>query len=79
MSDAEDQVDVVLVSSLDGDWIGMYVDGELVEEGHSIRPHRAIEALVGKHVGRLTEREEDLSVAGTLPPKLDDMDEWLKP
>lgn len=38
-------VKITLVSGDDGDWIGMYVDGELKAEGHSLSERRVLEVL----------------------------------
>ncbi len=38
-------MEVMLVECESGDWIGMYVDGKLKEEGHSLRPTDVLDAL----------------------------------
>lgn len=51
-----------------GDWVGLYVDGKLVDESHSLDPQRVMDALGIKYesravymvnIGRLPERLED--------------------
>jgi hypothetical protein len=36
---------IKLVSAEDGDWIGLYVDGQLKIENHSLRPAEVLKAL----------------------------------
>lgn len=38
---------IVFASSEDGDWIGLYIDGVLVDEGHSIPAERAVDYVLG--------------------------------
>lgn len=38
-------VKITFVSAEAGDWVGMYIDGKLVDEGHSIPPHRILNAM----------------------------------
>ena len=37
--------DVVFVNSPDGDWAGVYVDGKLKYQNHTIHKYRLMEAL----------------------------------
>lgn len=58
------------------DWTGMYIDGVLVEEGHSISPYRAIEAVICKEVTslyRVEANNEWLQEVGNLPKYLKDV------
>lgn len=38
-----------------GDWVAYYIDGELVDEGHSLAPISWIEPLLGKTIESLKE------------------------
>jgi hypothetical protein len=40
---------VNLLHSEDHDWVGIYVDDKLVEEGHSFTPEMVLEAIGVKH------------------------------
>lgn len=40
---------VNLLHSEDHDWVGIYVDGKLVDEGHSFTPEMVLEAIGVKH------------------------------
>lgn len=37
---------VTLVHSSDGDWVGMYFDDKLIDQGHSIRVSDVLEHLI---------------------------------
>lgn len=37
--------DVVFVRHVDGDWVGLYVNGALVLEGHSLRNDDVLDAI----------------------------------
>lgn len=39
---------VRVVQNYDGDWQGLYVNGKLVYENHSISPEEVLEALISK-------------------------------
>jgi hypothetical protein len=42
-------VSVQFVRSPDGDWVGMYVNGELVAENHSLQEEDVVNALTDRH------------------------------
>ena len=44
---------VNLLHSEDHDWVGIYVDGKLVNEGHSFTPEMVLEAI-GREYASLT-------------------------
>lgn len=61
---------VLVVNSDDGDWVGIYLNGRLAYEGHTISPERLLELLSVQHESheilvedRLPEKFEDLFVA----------------
>ena len=37
--------DVKLVFASTGDWVGIYVDDELIEQGHSLEPEQVLNAI----------------------------------
>lgn len=49
---------VVLVSSVEGDWIGLYVNGRLAAEGHSLSERHVLEALGHKVESRQLDMEQ---------------------
>ena len=49
-------MDIKIVRSESGDWVGLYVDNELCLEGHSLPLHFVIEAITKK---KPTEIEKD--------------------
>lgn len=55
---------VVLVSSFDGDWEGIYVDGKLKAEGHSLRADEILTAV------GIKAEEKEAEIDGCLPPEL---------
>ena len=50
-----------LVSDEQGDWIGIYVDGKLKSENHSLLPSDILEALNLKH------NHYEIPIDGSLP------------
>lgn len=46
---------VTFVHSVDYDWIGMYLDGTLAEEGHSLDEREVATLLLGKNVKEVHE------------------------
>jgi len=56
---------VHLIRSECGDWIGLYLDGKLVFEGHGLPACRLLEALGISY----SEEERDLSSSGGHCPK----------
>lgn len=72
---------VTFVSGDDGDWIGMYYDGRLVEEGHSIPGYRVAERLINAHVESVEQFEVDqewLEAEMNLPPNLGDIPQEVR-
>jgi len=72
-----------MVSARFDDWEGLYIDGELFEEGHSIHWSRLLQKLIEKGVDLskykltsfpryLTEEDGD-ELGGSLPKKLIDL------
>jgi hypothetical protein len=60
---------VALVHSTDGDWIGLYIDGKLVMEDHSLQESEVLEA-----VGIPVEKELWVELpTGHCPDKLEDV------
>ena len=57
---------VHLMESEEGDWIGLYLDGKLVYEGHSLSAERLLEALGIPY----SEEERDMSEGGGCPKTL---------
>lgn len=62
--------DAVIV--LGDDWEGLYLDGKLVEEGHSLDARMTLEA-VGYDVKTMEADAEWLTDRGRLPDKLDEV------
>jgi hypothetical protein len=54
------------------DWIGLYLDGKLVEEGHSLEPFHVLDALGIKHTYHAADIDW-LHEEGCLPERLDDV------
>ena len=63
----------VIVSSSSGDWEGLYKDGVLVTEGHSIS-NRDIFANLGVSVQEKEAAEGWLEERGNLPKNLSDVE-----
>lgn len=55
---------VSFVNDRGGDWVAMYIDGELVEESHSLDPWHILTPLVGKQVTTLEFFESDFEEFG---------------
>lgn len=55
---------VSFVNDRGGDWVAMYIDGELVEESHSLSPWHILTPLVGKEVTTLEFFESDFEEFG---------------
>jgi len=60
---------VAYITDASGDWEGIYIDGKLVEEGHSLDPRTVLEAADVP----FTHRETDLKELGSLPENLEDV------
>ena len=63
-----------LMHSEDYDWIGLYVDGKLIYEDHSIDERLMLELL--GHT--FTEEERPLHLVGRCPPTLNDESWWVE-
>jgi hypothetical protein len=61
-----------LVSSSSGDWIGLYHDGKLITEGHSLSG-REVLGLLGFKVEEKEAQEDWLEERGNLPQLLKDV------
>lgn len=55
------------------DWIGVYLDGKLLDEGHSISAQQLVEVLAGEWAESRTPDEAWLEDEGTLPDVLTDV------
>ena len=55
---------VSFVSDRGGDWMAMYIDGQLVDETHMLDAYRIITPLVGKHITTLEFFESDFEEFG---------------
>lgn len=72
--------------ALGDDWDGLYIDGKLVEQGHSIQPAEAMRAVLNDITPPLTRgdvevREVDyswLEDRGSLPDEISEVI-WRKP
>lgn len=64
-----EQNSITVVRDESGDWEGVYMNGQLLEEGHSIDGCQMLDAL-GISYGF---RESSLGDAGSLPNKLEDV------
>lgn len=64
--------DIVLVSGHGGDWEGVYVDGELKYEDHSLQPSELLDVLCIKHEYKSIDEEFFISSNGRLPKCLKD-------
>jgi len=58
-----------IVAAEDGDWEGLYIDGKLAAEGHSLDTRRVVEAL-GFTVGW---RSVDMRNGSNLPQNIDEL------
>lgn len=72
-------MDVLILSTQDGDWEGLYVRGQLVTEGHSIDRMELLEASYERFTHRdvrfeeLRDEDEDLlAISGSFPFILED-------
>ena len=68
------ETDVVIV---DGDnWSGLFINGKLVEEGHSLTAHDVVSALIGHTIGSYKRKWADidwLQDIGNFPSDLNDV------
>lgn len=60
---------IVHVSDVGGEWEGIYVDGTLVDEGHSLDPRQVLEALGIE----FEHRETDMTEISHLPENLEEL------
>lgn len=76
----------VTLTYSDNDWLGVYFDGQLVYEGHSLRARELLELLEGRGVLDYEDycfskaEEAYLDDVGNLPEKLSSLDDgsWMK-
>ena len=67
---------VALVYDSNGDWTAMYLNGVLVDQGHSLSGDRVARRLIGLEVESLDEYEADISeLGGWALEKLEDYDD----
>jgi hypothetical protein len=70
-------MEVVFVSSPDGDWEGLYIDGKLVDQGHSLNPHSVAEKILLRIPGNVVDTKEAaqdwLETEGYLPENLSEV------
>ena len=64
---------VTLVSSYSGDWIGIYLDGELRDESHGFSEAQVCK-LLGFDVVQIETPEEWLEGRGCLPQRLENVE-----
>jgi hypothetical protein len=67
---------VHFITSEDGDWIGLYFDGELLDEGHSLDERQVVRRLAQKRLGLIVTTEEKSAEwfeeqGGSCPPHLE--------
>jgi hypothetical protein len=62
----------VIVGSSSGDWYGLYRDGKLLTEGHSLDVEEVL-SLLGFDVSQKEAAEDWLEDRGDLPKKLKDV------
>lgn len=55
---------ITLVSSFDGDWDGLYIDGTLVEQGHSLPAWIVIPLFISHTIESYESFEVDMSEDG---------------
>lgn len=65
-------MNITLISSDDGDWEGIYVDGVLQAEGHSLSPSQVFEAL-GLGLDKQEINFEELGIT-SCPYKLEELE-----
>lgn len=70
--------EVVLVHDEGGDWIAMYVNGYLKDEGHSLSEDRVLEILVGETVESLNNFSLDFQEIGKGYQTLDEYGDTLR-
>lgn len=64
--------EVTLVSALSGDWVGLYVDGELRAQNHSLRARDVLRAL-GIEFQDFIAEERWMDREGSLPTNISDV------
>lgn len=65
--------EIVLVRA--NDWEGLYVDGALISENHSIDPHTILDLVGGKCIYLTSAQDHGLCDRGALPATLADLKE----
>ena len=63
-----DMKQVAYITDVSGDWEGIYVDGKLIDEGHSLDPRMVLDAVGVQY----DHRETNLKM-GSLPENLEDV------
>lgn len=59
---------IALVDNVGGDWMGLYIDGELVDEGETLSAGMVLEHIGVEHEQYLTRMQ-----GGNLPANFDDL------
>lgn len=59
-----------IIRSEDYDWIGLYKDGKLLTEGHSIQEEDLVNLLVGSHTHAVWSQEQFEEHGGRCPQEL---------
>lgn len=62
---------IKLVRDSSGDWIGIYIDGKLVDEGHSLPEERMLDALSVEYTSE--ELDMEANDLGRLPKRYEDI------
>ncbi len=66
-------IEVVMVDSECGDWQALYIDGVLVDEGHSISSRDVFKAIAGRPHTFNTRRVSDEVAEMGMPTRLEDL------
>ena len=65
----------ILVNCDSGDWEGLYIDGTLVAEGHSLSAYQVLEALGGEYKPKCIEVKADWLDGNGLPQTVGELPE----
>jgi hypothetical protein len=69
--------DIVIAKSGDGDWAGIYVDGVLYKEDHSLTPYDVLNILGISYRGVTLSNERIECEGGRFPTSLQDLEEII--
>lgn len=72
--------DVLLVRADSGEWEGLYIDGKLLAEGHSLNLFDVLEALQPLLSGPRTVGQWEAQIESRLPPTVNELrrEFWLR-